>query len=394
MDLKDQIKHLASTIHPQLISWRRHLHAHPELSFEEHETMEFISNVLTELGISNKKGIAGTGVVATIIGRNPNSRTIALRSDHDALPIIEKNEVEYASKNHGKMHACGHDVHTTSLLGAASILASTSDQWDGTIRLIFQPGEERLPGGASIMVKEGVLENPIPSHIIGQHVFPDLPAGHVGMRGGMYMASADEIHITINGKGGHAALQKGQCNPLLVASEILLACEQFIETRKNPEIKTLLAFGFIEGSGATNVIPSSVQLKGTFRSLNEEWRFNAHSKIREIVDSRCAKRGATADLDIRVGYPSVYNDPKLTDRMFNAAIEYLGEDKVHELPERMTGEDFSFYAQKIPGCFYRLGTASPDSEHGLHGLHTPRFDIDESALKIGAGLMAYGAITC
>ena len=394
MDLKGQIKHLASTLHPQLIRWRRHLHAHPELSFEEYETMAFISNVLTELGISHEKGIAGTGVVATIKGRNPNSRTIALRSDHDALPIIEKNEVDYASKNHGKMHACGHDVHTTSLLGAASILASTSDQWDGTIRLIFQPGEERLPGGASIMVKEGVLKNPVPSHIIGQHVFPDLPAGHVGMRGGMYMASADEIYLTINGKGGHAALPKGQCNPLLVASEVLLACEQFIETRENPKIKTVLTFGFIEGSGATNVIPNSVQLKGTFRSLNEEWRFNAHSKIREIVDSICANRGATADHDIRVGYPSVYNDPKLTDHMFNAAVEYLGEDKVHELPERMTAEDFSFYAQKIPGCFYRLGTANPNSDLGLHGLHTPRFDIDESALEIGAGLMAYGAITC
>jgi len=394
MDLKGKIKHLASTLHPQLISWRRHLHAHPELSFEEHETMAFISNVLTELGISHEKGNAGTGVVATIKGRNPNSRTIALRSDHDALPIIEKNEVNYASKNHGKMHACGHDAHTTSLLGAASILASTSDQWDGTIRLIFQPGEERLPGGASIMVKEGVLKNPVPSHIIGQHVFPDLPAGHVGMRGGMYMASADEIYLTINGKGGHAALPKGQCNPLLVASEVLLACEQFIETRENPKIKTVLTFGFIEGSGATNVIPNSVQLKGTFRSLNEEWRFNAHSKIREIVDSICANRGATADLDIRVGYPSVYNDPNLTKRMFNAAVEYLGKDKVHELPERMTAEDFSFYAQKIPGCFYRLGTSSPDSEHGHHGLHTPCFDIDESALEIGAGLMAYGAITC
>ena len=394
MDLKSQIKHLASTLHPQLISWRRHLHAHPELSFEEYETMEFISNVLTELGISHEKGIAGTGVVATIKGRNPNSRTIALRSDHDALPIIEENEVDFASKKHGKMHACGHDVHTTSLLGAVSILASTSDQWDGTIRLIFQPGEERLPGGASIMVKEGVLENPVPSHILGQHVFPDLPAGHVGMRGGMYMASADEIYLTINGKGGHAALPKGQCNPLLVASEVLLACEQFIETRENPKIKTVLTFGFIEGSGATNVIPNSVQLKGTFRSLNEEWRFNAHSKIREIVDSICANRGATADLDIRVGYPSVYNDPHLTKRMFNVAVEYLGEDKVHELPERMTAEDFSFYCQKIPGCFYRLGTASPNSEHGHHGLHTSRFDIDESALEIGAGLMAYGAITC
>ena len=394
MELKGQIKQLASNLQAQLISWRRHLHANPELSFEEHQTMAFISKVLDKLDITHEKGVASTGVVATIKGRNPESRLVALRSDHDALPITEENDVDYASKNKGVMHACGHDVHTTSLLGAASILSQTSDLWEGTIRLIFQPGEERLPGGASIMVKEGVLENPVPTKIIGQHVFPDLPAGHVGMRGGMYMASADEIYLTINGKGGHAALPKGQCNPLLVASEILLAFENFVESREEQDVKTVLAFGFIEGQGATNVIPNSVHIKGTFRSLDEDWRFKAHSQMHDIVNSICTKRGATADLDIRVGYPSVYNNPQLTERMHKAAVEYLGADKVHELPERMTGEDFSFYAQKIPGCFYRLGTASPDSDHGHHGLHTPKFDIDESALEIGAGLLAYGAIQC
>ena len=394
MELKDIIKEKAKGLFNQLVEWRRHLHANPELSFEEYETMAFISSTLTSLEIEHNRGVAGTGIVATIKGVKPESKTVALRSDHDALPITELNEVEYASKNQGVMHACGHDVHTTSLLGAASILNETRGSWEGTIRLIFQPGEERIPGGASIMVKEGVLENPIPKHIIGQHVFPDLPAGHVGMRGGMYMASADEIHMTINGKGGHAAIPKGQCNPLLVASEILLAFEKLIEEREEKDVKTVLGVGFIEGKGATNIIPNSVRLKGTFRSLDEDWRFKAHALIRDVVEEICERRGATADLDIRIGYPSVYNNPQLTERMREVAIEYLGEDKVHELPERMTGEDFSFYAQKIPGCFYRLGTSSSTSEHGHHGLHTPHFDVDESALEIGAGLIAYGAVKC
>ena len=391
MDLKDQIKELAHGLQSQLVQWRRHLHANPELSFEEHQTMAFIAATLKSLGVEFEEGVAGTGVVASIKGVNPESRTVALRSDHDALPIMELNDVEYASKNNA-MHACGHDVHTTSLLGAAKILKETSDNWEGTVRLIFQPGEERLPGGASIMVKEGVLENPTPEHIISQHVFPDLQAGHVGMRGGMYMASADEIYMTINGKGGHAALPKGQCNPLLVASEVLLEFEKLIADREEQDVKTVLAFGFIEGQGATNIIPHQVHLKGTFRSLNEDWRFKAHKLMHDVVNDICKKRGATAYLDIRVGYPSVYNDPDLTERMRGVAIEYLGEEKVHLLPERMTGEDFSFYAQKIPGCFYRLGTASPNSDLGHHGLHTPYFDIDESAMEIGAGLMAYAAI--
>ena len=394
MELRDIIKDKAKGMHHQLIEWRRHLHANPELSFEEHNTMAFISSTLDKLGINHLSGVAGTGVVATIKGLNPESRTVALRSDHDALPIQELNEVDYASVNPGVMHACGHDVHTTSLLGAAYILDQTKDLWHGTMRLIFQPGEEILPGGASIMIKDGVLENPVPNHIIGQHVFPDLPAGHVGMRDGMYMASTDEIYLTINGKGGHAALPKGQCNPLLVASEIILAFEKLIENREEKEVKTVLGVGFIEGKGATNVIPNSVKMMGTFRSLDEVWRFKAHDLMRALVKEICDKRGATADLDIRVGYPSVYNNPELTEMMRSAAIEYLGEEKVHLLPERMTGEDFSFYAQKIPGCFYRLGTSSPNSEHGHSGLHTPYFDVDESALEIGAGLIAYGATKC
>ena len=392
MELKDSIKKLASELQPQLIKWRRHMHANPELSFAEYKTMDFITSVLDELGVEYEEGIADTGVVALIKGVDSESRIVALRSDHDALPIEEKNEVEYASKNLGVMHACGHDVHTTSLLGAASILNSTRSEWKGTIKLIFQPGEERLPGGASLMIKAGALESPRPKQIIGQHVFPDLEAGHVGMRPGMYMASTDELYLTINGKGGHAALPKGQCNPILVASEILLEFEKLLENREEQDVKTVLAFGFIEGKGATNVIPNSVKLEGTFRSLNEEWRSKAHAQMQAIVNECCAKRGAEGELEIRIGYPSVYNNPELTERVMSNAVEYLGKDKVHLLPERMTAEDFSFYALEMPGCFYRLGTASPNSELGHHGLHTPQFDVDESALEIGAGLMAFNAI--
>ena len=392
MELKDSIKKLATELQPQLVMWRRHMHANPELSFAEHKTMAFITSVLDELGLEYEEGVADTGVVALIKGVDPESRIVALRSDHDALPIKEKNEVDYASKNHGVMHACGHDVHTISLLGAASILNSTRSQWKGTIKLIFQPGEERLPGGASLMIKAGALESPRPKQIIGQHVFPDLETGHVGMRSGMYMASTDELYLTINGKGGHAALPKGQCNPLLVASEILLEFEKLIENREEQDVKTVLAFGFIEGNGATNVIPNSVKLEGTFRSLNEEWRTKAHAQMQAIVNECCAKRGAEGELEIRIGYPSVYNNPELTEKVMSNAVEYLGKDKVHLLPERMTAEDFSFYALEIPGCFYRLGTASPNSDLGHHGLHTPQFDVDESALEIGAGLMAFNAI--
>lgn len=392
MLLKDQIKEAATHLAATLIEWRRHMHKHPELSFAEHKTMDYISSELATLGIEHSKGVADTGIVAIIKGVNPESKITALRSDHDALPILEANKVDYASTNLGVMHACGHDAHTASLLGAASILNSCKDSWEGTIKLIFQPGEERLPGGASMMIKDGALQNPTPEKIIGQHVFPDLPAGHVGLCPGTYMASTDELHLEITGKGGHAALPNGQCNPLLVASELLLAFEKFVEERPNKDIKTVLSFGCIEGKGATNIVPNTVRLEGTFRSLDEDWRFEAHKKMQEIVSTICIHRGAQAHLDIRIGYPCVYNDPELTETLMANAIEYLGADKVHTLPVRMTAEDFSFYAQKIPGCFYRLGTSSPNSDLGHSGLHTPTFDIDESALVIGAGLMAFNAV--
>lgn len=391
MNLIQRIQALAEKHHPEWVAIRRHLHAHPELSFEEHETMAFVSNKLHEWGIEHQTGVTGTGIVAHVHGRNPDKRTMALRADMDALPIQELNEVDYRSTVEGVMHACGHDVHTTNLLGAIQLLHLTSEHWEGTVRCIFQPGEERIPGGARAMVDAGVLTNPIPSGILGQHVYPQLPAGHVGVRPGAYMASADEIHLTVHGQGGHAALPHLCKDPVLATAHILVAAQQLVSRHANPSQPTVLSFGKVEALGATNIIPNSVNVQGTFRAMDETWRFEAHDLLRNLIEHVASAHGCKVDLDIRVGYPHVNNHVELTRRFKELAIEYVGADKVHDLDIRMTGEDFSHFANAIPGCFYRLGTASPSSNLGKSGLHTPHFDVDEDSLKLGAGLMAYAA---
>lgn len=391
MNLLQQIQALAEKHHPEWVAIRRHLHAHPELSFEEHETMAFVSNKLHEWGIEHETGVTGTGIVAHVRGRNPDQRTVALRADMDALPIQELNDVDYRSKVDGVMHACGHDVHTTNLLGAIQLLHLTSEHWEGTVRCIFQPGEERIPGGARAMVDAGVLTNPVPSGILGQHVYPQLPAGHVGVRPGPYMASADEIHLTVHGQGGHAALPHLCKDPVLATAHILVAAQQLVSRHANPSQPTVLSFGKVEALGATNIIPNSVTVQGTFRAMDETWRFEAHGLLRNLIVQVASAHGCTVDLDIRVGYPHVNNHVELTHRFKELAIEYVGADKVHDLDIRMTGEDFSHFANAIPGCFYRLGTASPSSNLGKSGLHTPHFDVDEDSLTLGAGLMAYAA---
>lgn len=393
MTLQKKLSALADTHHKEWVQIRRHLHAHPELSFEEHETMAFVSAQLRTWGIEHETHITGTGIVAHVRGQNPEKRLVALRADMDALPIQEKNDVPYASANPGVMHACGHDVHTTSLLGAMQLLNDTHDDWEGTVRCIFQPGEERIPGGAKGMVAAGVLANPTPAHIIGQHVYPQLPAGHVGVRAGDYMAAADEIHLTVLGKGGHAALPHLCKDAVLASSAIIVAAQQTVSRLCPPGFPSVLSFGRVEALGATNVLPNSVSIQGTFRSMNEEWRTQGHQVIEEVVHQTARAHGCSAELEIRHGYPHVHNDVALSEEFKSAAIAYLGADKVHDLDIRMTGEDFSYFANEIPGCFYRLGTASPmeGNDLGRHGLHTPHFDIDESALKVGAGLMAFAA---
>lgn len=395
MSLLARIQALAAEHHSEWVGIRRHLHAHPELSFEEHQTMAYVSSVLTSWGVDHQTHVTGTGIVAHVHGQQPDSRTVALRADMDALPITEANEVDYASTNPGVMHACGHDVHTTSLLGALRILQLTSDGWKGTVRCIFQPGEETLPGGAKDMVAAGVLTNPEPAGIFGQHVFPDLPAGHVGVRGGAYMASADEIHLTVKGKGGHAALPHKCRDAVLAASNVVVAAQQLVARLCPPGQPSVLSFGFMEALGSTNVLPNEVRLKGTFRAMDEGWRHEAHKALTALIQSTCQAHGCEADLEIRLGYPAVNNHVGMAAALKAVACEYLGAAHVHDLDIRMTGEDFSYFANEIPGCFYRLGTASPEpgNDLGTHGLHTPRFDVDEEALKVGTGLMAYAAAT-
>ena len=385
--LKEKIRHLAKQYAPDFIAIRHHLHAHPELSYQEFETSKFVQEQLTRTGIPFQV-MAGTGVVGLLKGRNADSRVIALRADMDALPIEEENDVPYRSKNVGVMHACGHDVHTTVLLGAARVLHELKDEWEGTVKLIFQPGEEKNPGGASLMIKEGVLENPAPQAIFGLHVHPGLEMGKLSFRGGMVMASADELYITIRGKGGHAAAPHLTVDTILVASHLIVALQQIISRNRNPLSPSVLSITSVQGGHTTNVIPSEVRLMGTFRAMDEEWRFRAHELIRKLATELVHSMGAEIDLHIDVGYPMVYNNEALDRVARMEAREYMGADRVLETEVRMGAEDFGYYTRQIPGCFYRLGVMN--LEKGITaGVHTPRFNIDESAIEIGVGMMAW-----
>jgi len=393
-NLKEKIRELAKTSWQEIVDVRRHIHANPELSFEEHNTSAFIAGKLKEFGISFKQGIVKTGIVAEIHGKNPLAKTIALRADMDALPILEENKTDYVSRNKGVMHACGHDVHTASLLGVAKILSQLKNEFEGTVRLIFQPGEEKLPGGASLMIKEGVLENPRPAGIIGQHVFPSMEGGKVGFRKGMYMASTDEIYITVRGKGGHAAMPSTYNNPIYIASQVLLELKkEFMDadTRQVPDVPTVLAFGRFIANGATNVIPDEVKIEGTFRTMNEGWRKEAHKKMKATAQKVASNLGGNCEFAIMDGYPFLINNEAMTEKAIAHAKEYLGETNVEELDLRMTAEDFAFYSQVVPACFYRLGTGNV-SKGITSGVHTSTFDIDERALETGMGLMAWLAV--
>lgn len=391
MNLKDQVKSLSEKYFSDVLEFRRHIHANPELSFEEHETSKYVKDKLSSFGLTDIKSLADTGLVASIKGKNPDSKVIALRADMDALPIHEANEVSYKSKNEGVMHACGHDVHTSSLLGAAKILEEVKDKFEGTVKLIFQPGEEKFPGGASIMIKEGVLKNPEPHGIIGQHVMPLVPVGKVGFRNGMYMASADEIYVTVKGQGGHGAMPEFNIDPVLITSHIIVALQQIVSRVASPKMPSVLSFGKVIANGATNVIPNEVKLEGTFRTFDEEWRKEAHKKMKKMAEGIAESMGGTCDFDIKVGYPHLKNNEELTNKAREAAKDYMGEENVVELDLWMAAEDFAYYSQETDACFYRLGIRN--EEKGItSGVHTPTFNIDEDALKTGMGLMAWLAI--
>ena len=386
-----KIQEKAAAYFPEVQAIRHHIHAHPELSFEEHNTSAFIAGKLAAWGVKHQTGVAGTGIVAIIEGKNPGKRCIALRADMDALPIQEKNETDYCSQNAGVMHACGHDVHSSCLLGAAKILQELKGEFEGTVKLIFQPGEEMHPGGASLMIKDGVLENPTPDAIFALHVYPNLPSGTVGFRAGQYMASADELYITIEGKGGHAALPHQTVDPISIAALVITGLQQVVSRKSNPLIPSVLTFGKIQGGFATNVIPDKVELLGTFRTMNEKWRYEAHQWIKDFVHKTCEAYGATAIVDIPAGYPSLFNDPALTAKAEGWAKEYLGDANVRALDMRMAGEDFSFYTLNMPGCFFRIGT-NKDGKEFTAPVHNAHFDIDESAMQTGMGMMAWCAV--
>jgi amidohydrolase len=391
MSLLEKIKSLSTQYSEQVVEFRRHIHANPELSYQEFKTAKFVAQQLVSFGLSPKEGVATTGLVVEIEGKNPGKRTVALRADIDALPIQETNNVTYKSKVHGVMHACGHDVHTSSLLGTAKILNSVKDQFEGTVRLIFQPGEEKNPGGASYMIRDGVLKNPEPSGIIGQHVFPLLPVGKIGFREGMYMASCDEIYLKVIGKGGHGAAPDLGIDPVVIASHIIIALQQIISRNASPKQPTVLTFGRVIAEGATNIIPNEVNIAGTFRAMNEEWRALALQKITKMAESLAEGMGGKCEVEISKGYPYLENNPELTRRIRSAAEAYVGKENVVDLEITLGAEDFSYYSQIIPASFYRLGTRN-DAKGITSYVHTPTFDIDEDALKIGPGLMAWMAV--
>jgi amidohydrolase len=388
--IKEKIQQLAKTIFDDVVANRRHIHANPELSFNEYKTSAFVAAQLDALGIPYQK-MADTGLVALIKGAKPSDKVIALRADMDALPITEANDVPYKSKNEGIMHACGHDVHTSSLLGTAKILTELKDDFAGTVKLIFQPAEERLPGGASIMIKEGVLENPKPAAILGQHVMPLIDAGKVGFRPGKYMASTDEIYVTVKGKGGHGAQPQQNIDPVIITAHMLVALQQIVSRFSDPKLPTVLSFGKVIANGATNVIPNEVYLEGTFRTLDEQWRKEAHIKMKKMAEGLVESMGGTVDFNIVNGYPFLINEPELTNAAKKHAEDYLGKENVLDLDLWMAAEDFAYYSQVADACFYRLGIRN-EARGITSSVHTPTFDIDEKALETGTGLMAYLAL--
>jgi len=388
--MKEKIQELAKSIFDDVVANRRHLHSHPELSFHEVETSAFVAKKLDELGLTYER-MADNGLVALIKGEKPSDQVVALRADMDALPILEANDVSYKSQNTGVMHACGHDAHTSSLLGTAKILTSLKSEFGGTVKLIFQPAEEKLPGGASLMIKEGVLQNPVPQAVIGQHVMPLIEAGKVGFRAGKYMASADEIYVTVKGKGGHAAQPQQNIDPVLITAHILTALQQVVSRFADPKTPSVLSFGKVIANGATNVIPNEVYLEGTFRTMDEKWRAEAHIKMKKLAEGIAESMGGSCDFNIMKGYPFLVNEEKLTASARGFAEDYLGKENVLDLDIWMAAEDFAYYSQVADSCFYRLGTRN-ESRGITSSVHTPTFDVEESAFNISTGLMAYLAV--
>lgn len=390
-NLFDELSNQAESLLSEVQRIREYLHQNPELSFEEHNTMAFVCEKLKDWNIEFEAKVAGTGVVGFIRGKFSNQTPhIALRADLDALPIKEENNVPYKSKVEGVMHACGHDVHTANLLGVAKILKQNEDQLKHPVLLLFQPGEEKAPGGASLILKSGVLHKQPIKAIYGLHVFPELEAGKVGFRSGLYMASCDEVHVEVQGKGGHAAMPHQCTDPIQAGIQFIQQAQSELHRYCDPKIPMVLRFGHFEALGATNVIPDKAKIKGTFRTMNEEWREQALNKLQAIADSISSTTGARLNLTIVKGYPYLENNPDVTETLKQSAQEILGAENVIDLPIRLTAEDFSFYSQEFPACFFRMGVRN--EEQGIvNGVHHPKFDIDPHGLIAGMQVMCLPA---
>ncbi|HPF89928.1 MAG TPA: M20 family metallopeptidase [Flavobacteriales bacterium] len=396
-----RIKSAVAALEAGMTGWRRHLHQHPELSFHETDTVRYVVDLLRNEGIEVYDGVGrlnadapGTGAIAFVRGEKGKSDAcIAIRADLDALPITEVGKEGYCSQNPGVMHACGHDAHTAMVLGAGFALHRLRQEWSGTVMLVFQPGEEKEPGGASLLVKEGVFNDPKPSGILGQHVTPELPIGKLGFRSGPFMAAADELYITVKGRGGHAGSPHLCIDPVPIAAQLILALQQVVSRRNKPGQPMVLSLGKVIANGATNIIPDEVRIEGTMRTFDEAWRSELHSMLPDLVRATCEGLGATVDFTLVKGSPVVKNDPELTARIRAAAVDFIGEANVVDMDIRMGAEDFAYYTHVMPGCFFRLGTGNPTKAGTQSGLHRAEMDIDEDALVIGAGMMVWGAIT-
>lgn len=385
--MKQKVKQLSEKYFQRVVELRRQIHANPELSWKETETAKLVAHELMKAGWQVQTRVAKNGVIGILNTKHAGQKCIALRADMDALPIKEENQIDYCSKNEGVMHACGHDVHTANLLGVAMILAELKDELEGTYKFIFQPSEEKIPSGAEAMIREGVLANPTVDKIIGLHVSPELETGTFGFCSGKFMASSDEIYLTVNGKGGHAARIEELKNPLLIAAEILLELRQLT----NPQTPVVLSFGKIEGKGATNVVPDKVEIAGTLRCFDETLRFQLHHQIEFTCERVAEKYLCTCEVNILKGYPVLINNEQLTKQCRMLAADFTGEKNVITMPPRMGSEDFAYYTHQVPACFYRLGVGN--KKQGItSGLHTSTFNIDESTLKESIGLMSWMAI--
>ena len=390
-NLINKIEELAKELYPEIVRIRRHIHQHPELAYQEFETSRFVREILDHNNIHYKAGFVKTGMLARIDGKQKEGRVIALRADLDALPVTEETGLEFASVNPGIMHACGHDAHTASLLGTALILNKLKDHFNGTVLCIFQPAEEKAPGGAIGMLEEGLFADIEPDLILAQHVMPGMPSGTVGFKSGKYMASSDEIYITLNGPGGHAAMPHQTTDLILVASHILVALQQIVSRFAEAFTPTVLSFGKLIADGAVNVIPSRLSIEGTFRTMNEDWRQQALKRMTGMAQSIAGSMGAACEFNIVEGYPVLSNDDTITTKSIEFAEAFLGREKVTELQPRMTAEDFAHFASRYPATFFRLGVAASEEEV-THDLHTPLFNIDEQALLTGTGILSYLAI--